>query len=228
MRIENLILGVIFLILATICASQLVWSQTSEPPTTVGEKLHFYRLSEACRIVDTRIPSEAWCTDLDFNGILDPYECAPLAENGILQMTLAGDSTRVIIKGRGYEDKEITIGDQGGTFPDGCGIPRDAKAVNMMLAVVPLWPNERGHVRVWPFEVKNYIAFGGSIIPIIKQAPHMSTLNFSPNETAESTWFIQPICDRTVAKFGDCGEDISVSAQGSPVHVVIDVNGYFK
>jgi hypothetical protein len=190
------------------------------------EGLTFYPVKQ-CRVLDTRFNTEAWCGDFDYDGELEDWEClGGIPKGGMLGLVLAGDSSRIVLKNRGYsEEKKTTIGDQGGA-PDGCGVPRDAKVVSMIIAVVPIWKDKPGHLKIWPFEITGYHPFWP--IPIPAKAPNTSSINFSAGETAESTFLLQQICDPAIANFGDCNEDILVSAYGSPVHLIIDVNGYFK
>lgn len=213
-------------ILAAVIAVLLFAPQVSSNDDNGGSGLSYYPVDQ-CRVLDTRVKTKVWCTDFDFDGKWDDWECLDgVPKNGMLAFVLAGDSTRIVLKNRGYVEKETNIGDQGAA-PDGCGIPIDAKVVNVMMAVVPNWKDSPGHVKVWRFEVDHYSAWGGTPVPV--RAPeNTSALNFSPGETAESTWFLQEICDPNVTNFGDCNEDILIKAVGSPVHVVIDVNGYFK
>jgi hypothetical protein len=190
-----------------------------------GQALSYYPVDN-CRVIDTRVKTAAWCTDFNWNGEFEDEECIHgVPRNAIMLYVVAGDSSRIVLKGRGYGVPiETTIGDQGGA-PDGCGIPLDAKVVNMMMIAIPIWENEPGHLKVWPFGVDTYLMGG---IPVIDPPPNTSHINISPNETAESTWFSQQICDPATAKFADCNEDIAITARGAPFHVIIDVNGYFK
>jgi hypothetical protein len=193
---------------------------------TAGYEGLMYYPVDQCRVIDTRVKTAVWCVDFDWSGEFEDDECLNgIPAGGILAFVLAGDSSRVVVKGRGYPGVYDThIGDQGAA-PDGCEIPLDAKVVSMMMAVIPVWDDAPGHVKVWPYGVHAYL-WGG--IPQLNPEPGTSHINFSPNETAESTWFLQQICDPETANFGDCNEDIAIKPTGSPVHVVIDVNGYFK
>lgn len=204
----------VFVVAALLSASQL--------SSDCNEGLMYYPVDQ-CRLIDTRVKTKVWCSDFNGNGIYEDWECMSVPQNGIVAFVLAGDATRIVLKNRGYGEYETTIGDQGAA-PDGCGIPLDAKVVSMMMAVIPQYERP-GHVKVWPFGVNDYV---WTDIPVPTPAPNTSHINFSPGETAESTWFLQQICDLETANFGDCNEDILITAAGSPVHVIIDVNGYFK
>jgi hypothetical protein len=197
--------------------------QLSSDGVECEEGLKYYPVDQ-CRVLDTRVKARAWCVDFNENGEYEDWECISVPQNGTLAFVLAGDAGRIVLKNRGYGEVETNIGDQG-TAPDGCGIPRDAKVVSMMMAVIPQY-KRAGHVKVWPFEIAYYLEWGG--IPAPVKAPNTSHINFSAGETVESTWFLQKICDPATANYQDCNEDILITAKGSPVHVIIDVNGYFR
>jgi hypothetical protein len=186
----------------------------------------YVMLEKPCRVIDTRVKTKTMCHDFDYNGQYDDWECMTgVPQNGALQFILAGDSSRVGVKSRGYaEAKEFNIGDQGGENPDGCGVPRDAKAVRFMIVVLPQY-RRQGHIRIRPFSITGYHPWNGA--PLLAKPYSTSVLNWSSSDEVESAWLDTLICDPETANFGDCNEDISISAYGSPVGVVIDIAGYY-
>lgn len=192
-------------------------------PTLVSAQRAYYELDYPCRVVDTRVKTKTLCYDSDFDGTFSDWECLlGVPGNGTLQFILAGDSTRVGIKNRGYSPEvPFTIGDQGSSNANGCGIDRGAKAIQMTIAALPL--GRRGHLRIYPFEVTRYI----NGIPILRAPPMASSLNWSTGTQVVSTALTTRICNPETAPHNDCNEDITIFSTTN-AHVVIDVLGYFK
>ena len=96
---------------------------------------------------------------------------------------------------------------QGGNL-GGCGIPDDATSV--MINFIAVGPTAPGDLRAWPF--------GGVM-------PNASIINFASVPGLNiANGLIQPICNPAVAT---CTSDLTVFAEGSDVHLVADVTGYF-
>lgn len=185
----------------------------------VSAQLLYYPV-EPCRIVDTRVETIITCHPDNF-GICSHY----FASGGLYAFLVAGDETRVAYKDRGWPSVfQFTFVDQGGKA-GGCGIPREAKAVNLAVTVNPKYPFA-GHIRLWRFEISGYHPWGD--IPIPRQPPIVS-LNFPwnhPNSWHTNSLTID-ICDPQTAPFGDCNEDVLIKVYGNPVLLIVDVYGYF-
>jgi hypothetical protein len=84
-----------------------------------------------------------------------------------------------------------------------CGIPSEASAVSLNVTVTA--PSEQGHLRLFR---------GGAGIPTV------STINYGLGQTRANNAVIQ---------LGTSGAlDVYVGQRAGSVHVVVDVNGYFK
>jgi len=89
-----------------------------------------------------------------------------------------------------------------------CGIPDGAAAVMMNFVVA--YNTASGDIRAWPY--------GGAM-------PGSSIINFAPVSGLNiANGVIVPICH----PIGSCVYDLSVFAEGSAVHLVGDVLGYFR
>lgn len=187
-----------------------------------------------CRVVDTRKDTILTCPPSIPNGCV-------FTVSSISAWIVAGDASREAFKDQGRDHLSHTMegevpmtggfpfsfADQGGN-PDGCGVPLEAKAVVLNIAINPIHP-KGGHVRVWEYETFTHIAFNGARVPA--KPPKSSELNW-PSDHNLRSWFNSvvtvEICDPLTAKFHDCNEDILIQPfGGSAIHLVVDVQGYF-
>ncbi len=189
---------------------------------------------EPCRVVDTRVETIITCHP-DNAGICTHY--IP----GLAAFIVAGDETRVAYKDRGGNQFPFTFADQGGK-PGGCGIPRDAKAAMLNVAVSSIHIGP-GHIRLWKFGLLGYHPWNGSPIPT--KPPKASVLNWPKNHCERNffgpssihctkkslNWYANGvtvgICDPETAPFEDCNEDILIKPFGGAVRVIVDVYGYY-
>ena len=87
-----------------------------------------------------------------------------------------------------------------------CGVPQGAKAVALNVTIVA--PTGLGHLTIWPSNIGK---------------PTVSTINFSPEESALSNGAIVPLSGLDL----DLALEPTVVGNGT-VHVVLDVTGYFQ
>lgn len=183
--------------------------------TTQFDEGLVFRPVTHCRIADTRVDTILTCHPANL-GI-----CVHTIST-VSAWLVAGDETRV-----GFKDLTIpfSFAEQGGN-PSGCDVPSGAKAVVLNIAVNPI-RDTAGHLRVWKYETAGHIAFNGSRIP--SKPPKASELNWpADSATWTNSTVTVEICDPETANFGDCNEDILIQPFGSPVRLVIDVQGYFR
>ena len=96
-----------------------------------------------------------------------------------------------------------------------CGVPAEARAA--MLNFVAVSPPGAGHLLVWPYDSAN------------PTPPNASLINFVPGQ-ALANGVVVPLCEETTATEnpGDnCDASLYAMTAVSPVHLVVDVLGYF-
>ena len=110
--------------------------------------LAFYPV-EPCRVMDTRVESIITCHP-------ENWGICTHTISSVWGLLVAGDDTREAYKDRGFASEfPFTFADQGGKA-GGCGVPRDAKAVAVNIAVSPIHVGA-GHVRIWKFGIRGYL-----------------------------------------------------------------------
>ena len=118
-----------------------------------------------------------------------------------------GNSTNVVILNIAVNDGGDLIPDQGGNT-DGCPemptLP-EAAAVVLTITAVPVGSNS-GHFRAYAYNDPD--------------PPLISVTNWHTGSIVANTTIV-PACE-------NCGRDVSVRVVGGPVHLVIDVMGFFR
>lgn len=86
-----------------------------------------------------------------------------------------------------------------------CGIPADARAVSINMTVTE--PTALGHVRLFPAEPVYYST--------------VSSINYAAGQTRANNAFV------ALNAAGELAAFVS-QAQGTTVHLIVDVNGYYR
>ena len=96
-----------------------------------------------------------------------------------------------------------------------CAVPAEARAA--MLNFVAVSPAGPGHLLVWPYDSAN------------PTPPNASLINFVPGQSL-ANGVVVPLCEETSATENpgaNCDASLYAVAGVSPVHLVVDVLGYF-
>lgn len=162
-----------------------------------------------CRIADTRVPTAV---------------SQVVAANGISAFLVRGDAFRTGFKNRGIGVPiEFSFVDQGGN-PDGCGVLLEARAVELTITVLPQQA-KGGFLIAWKHEIDHFLPFGN--IPVPRKPPNTATVTWNADDAVSTVSALVEVCHPDEAPFGDCNEDILVKALGAPVHLIVDVSGYY-